>query len=515
MKLPRQSGILLHPTSLPGRFGIGDLGPAAREFVSFLADAGQSLWQVLPLGPTGYGDSPYQCFSAFAGNPLLVSLEDLADEGWLAAADLEGAPAGAGTAVDYGAVIDFKLPLLRRAHAAFVASASPEARADFDAFRQQQAAWLPDFALFMAVKAAHDGRSWHTWERGLAQREEQALLAFRARSAAEIEAHEFVQWAFSRQWQRLRGLCRARGLRVMGDVPIFVAHDSADVWAHPELFRLAADGRPAFIAGVPPDYFSATGQCWGNPLYRWEMLERTNFAWWTARLRQAFELQDLVRVDHFRGFEAFWEIPGGDETAVNGRWVKAPGEALFDAIQRALGGELPIVAENLGVFTPEVEDLRRRFGFPGMAILQFAFGVDEQACTFRPHNWERELVAYTGTHDNDTVVGWWRSTGGGDSTRTAEDIDQEKALASLYLGTDGTDVHWVMIRALLASVADVAIVPLQDVLGVGSEGRMNLPSRPAGNWLWRFAPDALSESLAARLRALAEVFGRLPRPASS
>ncbi len=515
MRLPRSCGILMHPTSLPGRFGIGDIGPVARRFVTFLADAGQGLWQVLPLGPTGYGDSPYQCFSAFAGNPLLVSLEDLADEGWLSVDDLEGAPHFDAQAVDYGAVIDFKLPLLRRAYDTFAAQAPAAARAELALFRERQAAWLTDFALFMALKAAHEGRAWHTWEPALARREAPALDAFRASHAAECEAHEFVQWAFARQWQRLRGLCRTHGIRIMGDVPIFVAHDSADVWAHPELFRLAADGRPAYIAGVPPDYFSATGQCWGNPLYRWEMLERTGFAWWIERLRQAFESVDLVRIDHFRGFEAFWEIPGGDETAVNGRWVKAPGEALFDAVQRALGGELQVVAENLGVITPEVEALRRRCGFPGMAILQFAFGIDEQACTFRPHTWQRELVAYTGTHDNDTVVGWWSSQAGVDSTRSAEDVARERALASLYLGTDGTDIHWVMIRALLASVADVAIVPLQDVLGVGSEGRMNLPSRPAGNWRWRCAPDDLSAELAARLRALVEVFDRLPRRASA
>ncbi len=515
MRLPRLSGILLHPTSLPGRFGIGDLGPAARDFVDFLAAAGQGLWQVLPLGPTGYGDSPYQCFSAFAGNPLLVSLEDLAEEGWLDAADLAGAPAFDPARVDYGALIDFKRPLLRRAHARFATGAPAEARADFDAFRRAQSAWLDDFALFMALKAAHGGRSWHTWEPGLAQREPHAVDEFRARAAEEIEAHAFVQWAFFRQWGRLHARCRERGIRVMGDVPIFVAHDSADVWSHPELFRLAADGRPAFIAGVPPDYFSATGQCWGNPLYRWEMLERTGYAWWIARLRQAFALVDLVRIDHFRGFEAFWEIPGGEETAVNGRWVQGPGDALFRAIQQALGADLPIVAENLGVITPGVEELRARFGFPGMAILQFAFGIDDQACTFRPHNWRRDLVAYTGTHDNDTVVGWWNSGGEGDSTRTAEDVAREKALAGLYLGTDGSDIHWVLIRALLASVADVAIVPLQDVLGVGSEGRMNLPSRPAGNWQWRVAPGALGPALAARLRALVEVFDRVPTPLSS
>jgi 4-alpha-glucanotransferase len=515
VKLPRLSGILLHPTSLPGRYGIGDVGPQARRFVDFLAGAGQGLWQVLPLGPTGYGDSPYQCFSAFAGNPLLVSLEDLADEGWLSPSDLAQAPEFPAHTVDYGAVIDFKLPLLRRAYEAFAARADAPAHDGFAAFCRAHAAWLDDFALFMALKSAHGGRSWDTWDPAAARREPEALDEWRRRAAREIEAHKFTQWAFFRQWLRLRRLCHERRLRVMGDIPIFVAHDSADVWAHPELFRLGADGRPAFIAGVPPDYFSATGQCWGNPLYRWEMLERTGYSWWIERFRQAFELVDLVRVDHFRGFEAFWEIPGGEDTAVNGRWVKAPGEALFAAVQRALGGELPIVAENLGVITDEVEALRHRFGFPGMAILQFAFGIDEQAGSFRPHTWQRDLVAYTGTHDNDTLVGWWNSTGEGDSTRTPEDVAAEKALARLYLGTDGTDIHWVMIRTLLASVAGTAVMPLQDVLGVGGEGRMNLPSRPAGNWRWRVTAPALGDDVRDRLRALVEVYGRLPPPLSS
>lgn len=510
MQFPRTGGVLLHPTSLPSPGGVGDLGAQARRFVDWLEAAGQALWQVLPLGPTGYGDSPYQCFSAFAGNTLLVSLEDLVADGWLKATDLAGAPAGPARQCDFGAAIEHKRPRLVRAFERFEREAGAQAREDLRVFCEANAAWLDDYALFAALKARHAGRPWTDWEPALAQREPGALHAWRERCAREVRAEQFAQWQFFLQWGRLRERCRAAGIRLMGDLPIFVAHDSADVWSHPELFRLAADGRPASIAGVPPDYFSATGQCWGNPLYRWDVLERSGYAWWVARFRQAFATVDWVRVDHFRGFEAYWEIPGTDTTAVNGRWVKGPGAHLFEAVRRELG-ELPIVAENLGVITPEVEAIRERFGFPGMAILQFAFGTDPQGPGFRPHNYHRDLVAYTGTHDNDTAVGWWRSTGEGDSTRTAEDVAAEKDCARRYLGSDGREIHWDMIRALLGSVADVAIVPLQDVLGLGSEARMNLPARPSGNWGWRFAAADLTDALAGRLRDLAEIYDRAPR----
>lgn len=507
MKLARSSGILLHPTSLPGPHGVGDLGPDARRFVQFLADARQSVWQVLPLGPTGYGDSPYQCFSAFAGNPLLVSLDDLVAEGWLDAGDLAEAPEFSESEADYGAALAFKRPLLRRAHAGFVARAGAQQRADFDNYCATHAGWLDDFALFMAIKDEHDGLAWNRWEPALATRQPEALATWRGRAAEAIEAHKFAQWMFATQWNALRAACRAQGIRVMGDLPIFVAHDSADVWAHPELFRLALDGRPAFVAGVPPDYFSETGQCWGNPLYRWEMMHASGYRWWIERFRQAFASLDLVRLDHFRGFEAYWEIPGTEETAVNGRWVQGPGARLFEALEQALGPDLPIVAENLGVITPEVEALRARFGFPGMAILQFAFGTDAQARTFRPHNYERHLVAYTGTHDNDTLQGFWRTEAGAGNTSTAEELEAEKERVRAYLDlaegdAAGAEIHWALIRSLLASVANLTIVPLQDVLGLGSEGRMNLPSRPAGNWRWRFTWDVLGEAERERLRSL-------------
>jgi 4-alpha-glucanotransferase len=510
MEFPRTSGVLLHPTSLPSRFGVGDLGPEARRFVEFLAGARQGVWQVLPLGPTGYGDSPYQCFSAFAGNPLLISLEDLAAEGWLGRADLDQVPAFPRERCDYGGAQQFKLPLLKQAFRRFLRHASAEQQAALDEFCQRHAGWLDDYALFAALKAAHDGRPWHEWERPLAQRDAVALSAARERQAEDVRVQQFQQWTFFTQWERLRAQCRAHGIRVMGDVPIFVAHDSADVWAHPELFRLAADGRPAYVAGVPPDYFSATGQCWGNPQYRWDALERSGYSWWIERLRQTFATVDWVRLDHFRGFEAYWEIPGGEPTAVNGRWVKGPGASLFEALRNALG-ELPIVAENLGVITPEVEELRRRFGFPGMAILQFAFGAD--GSDFRPHNFTRELVAYTGTHDNDTTLGWWNSTGEGDSTRAPEVVAAEKDLARRYLGSDGREIHWDLIRALFFSAAAVTIVPLQDLLGLGTEARMNLPARPAGNWLWRFGSADLTTGIRERLRDLTELFDRASRRA--
>jgi len=510
VQIPRQSGILLHPTSLPGRFGVGDLGPEAYRFADLLAETGQGLWQVLPLGPTGYGDSPYQCFSAFAGNPLLVSPEKLLKEGLLTAADLAKAPAFPPATVDFGAVIPFKRSVLKRAFARFEKAGPTLAREAFATFQREQSAWLADFALFMALKDAHQGASWTTWERAIKMRQPQAVQQASQELAAEARAHEFAQYLFFRQWAELKGYVHDLGVQIMGDVPIFVAHDSADVWAHPELFVLAADGSPAVVAGVPPDYFSQTGQLWGNPLYRWDMMARTGYAWWIERFRAVLGLVDLVRLDHFRGFEACWEVPGEDETAVNGRWVKGPGAAIFEALEAALG-PLPIVAENLGVITPEVEALRERFGFPGMAILQFAFGDDDSAASFKPHNYPRHLVVYTGTHDNDTVVGWW-SGGVGDSTRTQEDVEAERDHCRQYLGTEGREIHWDFVRAVLASVADLAVIPLQDVLGLGSQVRMNVPAKPNGNWRWRFAWDQVTSEVQRRLREMTEIYGRiLPR----
>jgi 4-alpha-glucanotransferase len=507
MTFPRSSGILLHPTSLPGPYGLGELGPEAHRFADFLRDAGQRIWQVLPLGPTGYGDSPYQCFSAFAGNPLLLSLDLLLESGYLAPEDLISRPDFPEDNVDFGSVIAWKLPLLRKAFEAFQRRATATDREEFDAFCQKSAAWLDDFALFMALKEAHHNIMWTEWGRELRLRDPAALEQAHRHLRDEIECHQYIQFEFERQWCDLKAHCQRNDIRIMGDVPIYVALDSADVWANPRFFELDENGQPKVVAGVPPDYFSATGQLWGNPIYRWDEHAKTGYAWWIARVRRALEVLDMIRLDHFRGFEAYYEIPTGETTAINGAWVKGPGARLFEALQSALG-TLPIVAENLGVITPEVEGLRQQFGFPGMAILQFAFGNDPQAPDFKPHNYPHHLVAYTGTHDNDTVVGWWTSKPGAGSIRTTEDVEKEMAYARRYLNTDGHDINWVMIRTLMASVAHTVLFPLQDVLGVGSAGRMNLPGTSSCNWRWRFRSDALTTEHSVHLKQLAETYDR-------
>ena len=506
MHFSRSSGILLHPTSLPGAYGIGELGPEAHAFADFLRDAGQHIWQVLPLGPTGYGDSPYQCFSAFAGNPLLISMDGLVEHGYLAVSDLTNKPDFPDELVDFGAVIAWKLPLLRNAYENFRRSANAD-HEEFAEFRQRHAAWLEDYALFMALKDAHNLAAWTEWEPELALRDPAALARARTELRDDIECNKFIQFEFERQWCELKAHCTRDDIRIMGDLPIYVALDSADVWANHRLFELNQDGKPRVVAGVPPDYFSATGQLWGNPIYCWEEHARTGYAWWIARFRRALEMLDMIRLDHFRGFEAYYEIPAGEVTAVNGAWVKGPGAQFFEVLKTALG-ELPIVAENLGVITPEVEALRKQFDFPGMAIFEFAFGNDPQAPDFKPHNYIHHLVAYTGTHDNDTVAGWWSSKAGAGSIRTADDVEKEMAHARRYLNTDGHDINWVMIRALMASVAHTVLFPLQDVLGVGSEGRMNLPGTSSGNWRWRFREGSLTPEIAERLKQWATTYER-------
>jgi 4-alpha-glucanotransferase len=507
MILQRCSGILLHILSLPAVHGIGDLGDSAHEFVDFLAASGQKIWQVLPLSPTGYGDSPYQCFSSFAGNPLFIDLLKLQEQGLLAARDLASAPLLPTDYVDYGRVIPFKQALVRTAAQNFLSNANGMDLSAFETFCRKNAAWLDDYALFMAGKDFHNGAVWTNWDAGLQQRDPGALPQWRQRLSLEMEICKFAQFEFFRQWEKLRDRCRSCGIRIMGDVPIYVAHDSADVWAHPELFRLDEAGRPTVVAGVPPDYFSATGQLWGNPIYRWDVLAGSGYRWWIERFRASLELFDLVRLDHFRGFEAYWEVPAGASTAIDGRWVKGPGKAFFDVARRELK-ELPFVAENLGVITPEVENIRREFGFPGMSLLQFAFGNDPQGPSFRPHNYSRELAAYTGGHDNDTTVGWWSSKGVGESIRTAEDIGKERAFAKAYLGFENEPINWVFIRTILASVAAIAMIPLQDVLGLGSEARMNLPGTVSGNWKWRYRASALTADVEARLRRLTVTYDR-------
>ena len=507
MRFPRASGILLHPTCLAGSHGIGDFGAEAFAFVDFLKDAGQKLWQVLPLNPTGYGDSPFQCFSAHAGNHLLISLEKLREQGILEASDFRDLPYFPLDHVDFGSVIRWKTRLLKKAAARFLSDSGPGQRRAFDEFCAGNAAWLPAFALFMACKEEHGGVAWNRWPGDIARRTPEGLNSAHARLKEVVLAVEYWQFEFFRQWQQLRSYARQAGIRVIGDIPIYVALDSADVWTNREYFQLSEDGQPIKIAGVPPDYFSATGQCWGNPIYRWDRLQQSGYRWWIERFRAALELYDGVRIDHFRGFEAYWEIPGGETTAINGQWVKGPGAELFAALEREFG-DLPIIAENLGVITPEVEAIRQRFHFPGMAILQFAFGKDPQGPSFRPHNYARELAAYTGTHDNDTTVGWWNSSGATDSTRTADDVAKEQAFARAYLNFNHEPIQWVMIRTILASIADLAIVPLQDLLGLGTEARMNLPGTSSGNWRWRYQPGALTPALATKMRELVLLYDR-------
>ena len=509
MSFPRASGILLHPTSLPGRFGIGDLGPEAYRFADFLVAGGQSLWQVLPLGPTGYGDSPYACYSAFAGNTLLVSPERLFEKGLLARSDLDEYPSMPSGPIDFARVHELKDDLLNKAFARYQRSTDTEFRSAFETFAEQNTSWLNDYALFRALKTAHGGRSWHEWDRPLIRRESDALARARINLHDQIEAHKFFQFLFFQQWFDLKAYCNSRGISLIGDIPIFVAQDSADVWTNPDQFKLDEDGRPVVVAGVPPDYFSATGQYWGNPLYNWDRMLADGFKWWIERVRASLQTVDIARIDHFRGFAACWEIPGGDSTAERGRWVEAPGRQLFTAIRNALG-DLPIIAEDLGVITPDVERLRDGFGFPGMRILQFGFSSDTKNIDL-PHNYHRNVAVYTGTHDNDTTVGWFNSVAGAGSTRTAEQISAERTFCLKYLNTEGSEIHWDLIRAVLQSVADTAVVPLQDLLGLGNEARMNLPNSTTGNWTWRYESIALTRDHADRLRALTETYGRIRR----
>lgn len=503
----RACGILLHPTSLPGPFGIGDLGPAALGFLDWLQEAGQTLWQVLPLGPTGYGDSPYASFSSFAGNPLLVSLEKLASAGLVDRRDLDHVPSFRGDRVDYGAVISWKLPLLRRAAQRFLSDGAARDRGRYEDFCAAEAWWLDDFAAFMSIKALHPGAWNRDWPAGLALRDPQALDRLRRERADEIDAERAVQFFFFQQWDALRAEAARRGIAVIGDLPIFVAPDSADVWAHRELFRLDDRGLPTVVSGVPPDYFAATGQLWGNPLYDWDAMARDGFRFWVRRIRAARRMVDLVRVDHFRGFAANWAVPAGSATAADGRWEVVPGQALFEALAKDLG-TLPIIAEDLGVITPDVVALRERFGFPGMRVLQFAFDRNESGALgagnrFLPHNHVPDSVVYTGTHDNDTTAGWY-------AARTPD----EKAAVDRYAPSSEREIAWRFIRMALSSVCRWAVVPLQDVLGLGSEARMNTPGTTgAANWSWRAPPDALSHAAAARMRDLAETYGRAPAQA--
>lgn len=507
MWFERSSGILLHPTSLPGPFGIGDLGDEAYKFIDFLEASGQKLWQIMPLGPTGFGNSPYSSFSAFAGNTLLVNPELLIKDNLLARDDLKGAPRFHRERVDFGRVIEFKNRLLARAFENYRRSNDERISEDLKNFSQFAGDWLDDYALFRALQESAGGASWDVWKPELARREPEAIEAARRELSEKIEAQKFFQYLFFKQWLHLKAYTAKKGIKIIGDMPIFVAYDSADVWAYPDLFKLDRERRPTVVAGVPPDAFSKTGQLWGNPIYNWDRMRETGFRWWIKRMHAALQTVDIVRVDHFRGFAATYEIPAKDETAEHGQWVRVPGRELFAALKQAFE-KLPIIAEDLGTITPDVHHLRDEMGFPGMRVLQFAFGGDPRD-THLPHNYERNTVVYTGTHDNDTVAGWLASKQSQSETdEESEEKESEADRALRYLNTDGDEIHWDFIRAALASVALVAIIPLQDLLGLASDARMNLPASQKDNWAWRFKSGALDDQLSLRLKDMTELYGR-------
>ncbi|WP_016950688.1 4-alpha-glucanotransferase [Anabaena sp. PCC 7108] len=500
MPFPRSSGILLHPSSFPSRFGIGDLGLEAYRFIDFLKNSYQQYWQVLPLGPTGYGNSPYMCYSAMAGNYFLISPEKLVDEGLLVENDFGNLPNFPADKVNFEQVIPIKVNLLIKACDKFKNHATDFQKKAFTDFCRTKAYWLDNYALFMALKDANNGASWNTWEPELAQRESAALAQITQKLEQEIFYYKFIQYEFFRQWSELKSYANQNGIDIIGDIPIYVAHDSADVWANPDIFALDEEtGKAALMAGVPPDYFSATGQLWGNPVYKWEELQKQDFKWWVQRFEAMLDYVDIIRIDHFRGFEAYWAVPQGEETAINGEWIEAPGVAFFEVIKQKLG-KLPILAEDLGIITPPVEALRDQFEFPGMKVLQFGFGSDP-GNPFLPFNYPRNAVVYTGTHDNDTTVGWFNSAN-----------DYEKQNLLLYLGSISPDgIHWDLIRLALSSIANQAIIPLQDVLGLGNQARMNYPSTAEGNWDWRYQGGVLSGELCDRLKNLTKLYGRAPR----
>ena len=498
MAFSRSSGILLHPTSHPGRYGIGELGREAYQFIDFLAQSGQKLWQILPLGPTGYGNSPYMSFSAIAGNHLLISLDLLREKNLLSEADFEDIPDFPLDQVDFDKLIAWKIPLLRKAASNFVKGSDTILYKQFAGFCAGNADWLEDYALFMALSHAYPGKVWMEWPTEIRERHWGALETPKQELQEEIFLHKFLQFEFFEQWLALKRYANSLGIEIIGDIPIYVSHNSADVWANPQVFRLDTQtGNPLEVAGVPPDYFSETGQLWGNPLYNWDYLKNTGFDWWVRRLKAVLSLVDIIRIDHFRGLEAYWAVAFGQENAINGHWLKAPGYDLFNTIGARLG-KLPIIAEDLGDIDQAVLDFRDHFAFPGMKILHFAFGGDA-GNPYLPFNVERNCVIYTGTHDNNTTVGWFQDNAN----------DYEKARLYQYLGApSGQGVAWDLIRLAYSSVANQAIVPLQDVLSLGSDARMNTPSVAEGNWSWRYRQEALTGEYSERLRDLVNLFGR-------
>jgi len=492
---PRASGILLHPTSLPGPYGIGDLGDTAYRFVDWLESAGQTVWQILPLGPTSYGDSPYQTLSAFAGNPNLVSLDRLVEAGWLSPADLSDIPDFPTDHVDYGWIIPWHDQMLTLAYERFTVRGTAEQRREYETWQTANDHWLDDFVLFAALKDSHGGRPWVEWPSGEALRQTNALDNARSKLAKRIADHRFRQWVFHQQWSAIRDYAHEKNIRLVGDIPIFVAHDSSDVWAKRERFTLDQHGNPTVIAGVPPDYFSETGQRWGNPLYRWEVMRESGYSWWISRFRAVLETVDIARIDHFRGFEAYWEIPASEETAINGEWMPGPGANFFDVVQDALG-ELPLIAEDLGVITPEVEALRNAYDLPGMKVLQFAWNNPDNP--FLPHNHVPNCVVYSGTHDNNTSLGWYE----------AEADEHVRWLMSEYLGHEVKEANWTLIQLGMASVAHTFVAPMQDILELDADARMNTPGIESGNWTWRLTEVALEGANKERLAHLTWLYRR-------
>ena len=496
MKFNRSSGILLHPTSLPGPYGIGDIGSRAHRWVEFLSGAGCGLWQVLPIGPTGYGDSPYQCFSSFAGNPLLISPDALLKDDLLHPDDLYDRPCFPENRVEFGEVIPWKAGVLDRSFIRYQHTQSLQLNTEMEEFQVQNTGWLDDFALFMALKEAHGGAPWHTWEKPLRERQPEALSKVRKQHAVDIQRQIYRQFLFYRQWAKLKCLAHEKNIQIIGDIPIFVAHDSADVWSNPHLFHLDATGMPTFVAGVPPDYFAPTGQLWGNPLYRWDVHAATGYKWWLERIKATLDMVDIIRIDHFRGFAGYWEVPGNAKTAEIGRWVPGPGKDFFRSIRQSLG-DLPIIAEDLGVITPDVVELRDTFDLPGMRIFQFAFDSDPED-PFLPHNYPVNCVVYTGTHDNDTVRGWYERV-----------PEKDKAFYRRYLDRDGSIVSWDMIRGVWSSVAVFGLAPMQDFLNLGNEARMNYPGNPSGNWMWRMSTNAQTPELQAKIKEINYLYSRM------
>ncbi len=494
----RISGILLHPTSLPSAYGIGDLGQDAYDFIDFLHEANQTIWQVLPLSHTGFGDSPYQSFSAFAGQPLLISPEHLLDLGLVEKSDLAGCPVGNPEHVDYGTIIPWKQKIYKLAYQNFLTEKDNDLRKGFRTFCKEQASWLMDYALFMACKDLHSGKSWQEWELEFKKPTKTFRKAFYKEHKEDVDYYQFLQFIFFMEWEKVKAYANGLGIQIIGDIPIFVSMDSADVWANQKLFQLDTKGHPLAVAGVPPDYFSATGQLWGNPLYKWEAHVKENFAWWIRRIEKQLQNVDILRIDHFRGFESYWSVPAGETTAINGKWIKSPGRELFTAVKETLGDDLPLIAEDLGIITDEVKALRDEFHFPGMKILQFAFNSTGES-DYLPHNFEHpNCICYTGTHDNDTTLGWFEAL--------SKDC-KRKVLRYAKVGRE-SQLHWDMIQLCMGSSAAYAIFPLQDVLGIGTEGRMNTPAVAAGNWNWRYLREDLTGEIIETLKELSLLYGR-------